>query len=140
MPCLVVIFNMTGEIHNTPADNLTDNSAHISRMNRQGSRNLSCLSFDSRIPDVTIYAKRIFSGFTAEISGSKLHYNSEAPMGVDEELTITLKPVDQLGDQFTSNMTFDAELMNKATAERFVTLTGSSITWKVKAAAGSSLL
>ena len=89
--------------------------------------------------DVTIYAKRIFSGFTAEISGSKLHYNSEAPMGVDEELTITLKPVDQLGDQFTSNMTFDAELMNKATAERFVTLTGSSITWKVKAAAGSSL-
>ena len=90
--------------------------------------------------DVTIYAKRIFSGFTAEISDTKLHYNSVGTMGVDEELTITLKPVDQLGDLYNNaNMTLTAELMNADTASQYVTLTGSGITWKVKAAADSRL-
>ena len=59
--------------------------------------------------DITVYAKRVLTNFTAEISNSKLSYN-EKDNDVQDVLTIKMKPVDQLGDDFyVPEMTYDAQ-------------------------------
>ena len=75
---------------------------------------------------VQIYNKRYFAGFTAELSSNKLHYNSESSKDVDDTVTLTLKPVDQLGAPFFTNMKLKASL-NSDRDNQYVTMTENGI-------------
>ncbi len=70
---------------------------------------------------VKIWAKRTFTGFSASVSQDKLSYNSNPIKDVNDTVTITMKPVDQLNAAYT-DVTVKAEVYGTDTVKKYVNL------------------
>lgn len=89
--------------------------------------------------DITVYAKRVLTNFTAEINNSKLSYN-ENDKDVQDVLTITMKPVDQLGDDFNvPEMTYDVQWGGNNAANYLNLEGGTSPVRKISVLSGANL-
>ncbi len=77
---------------------------------------------------VKVWTKRQLTGFTAEVNSTQLSYNPAK--GVDDEIKLTMKPVDQLGDAFTNNMSVTCEVYGNDTMKGYVRL-GSNVDGKL---------
>ncbi len=72
--------------------------------------------------DVQVYTKRALTGFTAELSDTKLDFNSDSAKDVNDTITLTLKPVDQLGAVYNTNMDFTAEVYASDTVKSYINI------------------
>jgi len=67
---------------------------------------------------VKVWAKRQFTNFTASVDAQKLSYN---PGGdVDDVITLTMSPVDQLGAAFNRDMTVTFEVYGNDNVKKYI--------------------
>ncbi|MDE7327540.1 MAG: Ig-like domain-containing protein [Lachnospiraceae bacterium] len=90
---------------------------------------------------VKIWAKRVFTGFSASVSQDKLSYNSDVAMDVNDTVTVSMKPVDQLNAAYT-DVSVKAEVYGTDTVKNYVTLSNErwdNGVYKVDITANSTL-